>query len=413
MFSQVATLILVEVRGCSLGSLTVTLASTVPDTPIVFQQFTEFLYNLYDGVTNITEGAKVLPLTEINVLNPSDNSLKLNISSSTTLCNVFDNLRPSNNYTCPFNETLPSPAVPACLSAAESDTVVYNFNIIFNSSETVLTSILRLSTLYTLQDYFNNFTIGCANLTISSITISNLDVDISMVVRKGEITQSSLAAALLRLARLNVILDINGIATPVLQIKVLNGDGSVSIVNPTSDLCTVFEQIKSCEDMSVCIDRSNQASCVPSATGDDLAVIIGLGVGVPVFIVVVSLISIMLVYRNRIKKRQRYIPHQRSPQYSVFAQGILPKFHSWGRQPYQFPDQWADAESRSSSSSSDQPTSRGRLYDDYANPKSPVSAPFYLSSWDDIHNSGEEFKIRRPKIKQSPDDVYTSGNGLH
>ncbi|XP_060063196.1 uncharacterized protein LOC132543694 [Ylistrum balloti] len=402
MFARILRLIFIRFRQCSLASLFVTLESTVPDTPVAYQEFTEFLYDLFNGITNITVGTTVLPLREINVLNPSDESLQLNITASTSLCTMFESLHSNNNYTCPFNETLPSPLIPACFNAVAPDTSTHDINIIFNSSETVLTSTLQLAVLYTLQDYFNNNTEGCANLTITNISVSDLSVHLSMMVKSGDITQTSLASALLNLARLNEILNIRGNPTPVRQIRIIKPDGSVLTVNPASNLCTVFEQVKSCESNFVCINRNNKASCLMSDTGDDLAVIIGLGVGVPVILLVMALLTLMIIYARRLKKR-RYRRYQRSPEYSVFTTAIIPKFHSVGRQPYQHPDQWMDTESLSSVSSS--PKSTRRLDDD-TYPKGPASSPFYLSSWDIVHNTGDEFKIRRPKIRQTPDEVY-------
>ncbi|XP_060592331.1 uncharacterized protein LOC132747038, partial [Ruditapes philippinarum] len=195
----------------------------------------------------------------------------------------------------------------------------------------------------------------------------------------------------------------------------ISGDSKKSV------LCTAFYEARGrqCAANEECVIKNDSPLCEPTKTSDNFPLVIGLGVGVPLFLITALVIAIIIIYAVKNNKKKRYHTEEFNDRGS-FNNGFFPntiptKISTWGRNNpvgrLYGPQTWDDESM--SRSTDDGKHHRSRRDNDFMRADEMYSYDNALTSnfsWDFLYNyihPHERYEIARPQHEQHPHPVFT------
>ncbi|XP_067686050.1 fibrillin-2-like [Haliotis asinina] len=240
----------------------------------------------------------------------------------------------------------------------------------------------------------------------SGSVIANYTTDINTKIATDPKAAFTTAAA--NLIKEN--LTIGGVIAPVLG-------QTVQGVNVTTDPCDVY-RVLNCASNEVCTTTNDTPKCSPVPVESDYRLIIGLSVGIPLFIVILACIIaiIFMKIRNQKKEFERSSDERYDSYLQPFSSQLATRggFYSANRGMY-YPDSLSAASSDDTHKRRKR-NARGSFRDsawfakDHQQTR-PDDADLSNFSWDFLYRvmpPNETFEIRRPQINTSPSSQLKS-----
>ena len=182
-------------------------------------------------------------------------------------------------------------------------------------------------------------------------------------------------------------------------------DGKTAVVTKSTTPCRSFNQVVTCPTNQGCAINStnNVPYCAPLQSPDNFELIVGLGVGIPLFFIIVGLIIVLCVYNNKRKKSKDMeddIDRTMPADQGLFTGAIPGRCNSWNKQSaYPFNDRCDEISLDSDRGAYNNEKYRGKDADVYDNNRSGKPDNF---SWDFIFQglpTNGQYRIKRPEIK--------------
>lgn len=222
-----------------------------------------------------------------------------------------------------------------------------------------------------------------------------LKISFTMVIRNRSGVVSLMASVLLSILK---TFTVNGITVPVASLSLGGKD-----LNSGSDACDFIEEIEPCTDGKKCVIQESLPVCM-KIDKDDTDLIIGLAVGIPLFVLLTAAVVVLTIrwQRGRNKKwvkRSLHSDDDESQFHGVFAKALA-KRGTWSTT-----DKPDDVNQPSTSKGGFKPfgdTYRDSSWFDSRQERRKEGQEQGNFSWDFLYKvldpEGEEFKIQRPKI---------------
>ncbi|CAG2236072.1 unnamed protein product [Mytilus edulis] len=188
-------------------------------------------------------------------------------------------------------------------------------------------------------------------------------------------------------------------------------------VTTSTTLCGIFNTLNTCPTGQECsIDGNGVPYCAPIESTDNFPLIVGLGVGIPLFFIVLALIIVLCVYNSKRHKSNSLDDddlNRTMPAHEGFFTGAIPgRFNSWNRPgDSAFHGRWDDESVDSERGAYDNEMFRGKDPYVYDNNKGGKPASF---SWDFIFQSlpgNGQYHIKRPETNQKANPVFSKKGG--
>ncbi|XP_060592999.1 uncharacterized protein LOC132747595 [Ruditapes philippinarum] len=203
---------------------------------------------------------------------------------------------------------------------------------------------------------------------VYSVTEGSLKIKFVVLVSKTDEARNDFSNAVSGFS--NTSITVFGQSTVVNTLQIGNSDA----INPQTDTQTTIkclllsESESKCSSDQYCAVENGEAICkYKTRITDNLAVVIGLGVGIPLFFIAVLILVVCMVYIKR-KQNQRYVHkssgfnRQTFDHHGAFFPSVMPtKINTIGRNdPVYVPYTWDDQSTLSASSSDDNTKNRRR-----------------------------------------------------
>ncbi|KAL4229260.1 Mucin-4 [Mactra antiquata] len=190
-----------------------------------------------------------------------------------------------------------------------------------------------------------------------------------------------------------------------------------------SVLCTAFLEARGdkCGSNSECVIVSGIPTCQPIKTSDNFGLVIGLGVGIPLFLIGALIVGVVIIYAIKSRRRRRYYTEDMDR--GSFNNGFFPhmmptKISTWGRRTDPIgiygPNTWDD-DSTSTTSEREKYRPATVLRSEEVFRGYDNNGPISNFSWDFLYNyihPHERYEIQRPQHDQQPHPVFTFKNNL-
>ncbi|XP_025084650.1 fibrillin-1-like isoform X2 [Pomacea canaliculata] len=217
-------------------------------------------------------------------------------------------------------------------------------------------------------------------------------------------------------------LPVNNTLVPLKEVLYNN-----NVVSKHQEVCDTFYMIRSCNDSYTCEAIDNIPQCSPVYTSNTYKLVIGLSVGIPLFVILIVAIGVIVFLCLRRRRRKAHsIPSDASDDFhSIFASRLAPK-GSWGaanRLSMYTPDNLSIATSQTSGQGKLLKRVQLRRASDFA------ASPWYDNvrpegayveesdraeastfSWEYMFHLLEphrEFEIQRPQVTETPNPAFT------
>ncbi|VDI73636.1 Hypothetical predicted protein [Mytilus galloprovincialis] len=193
--------------------------------------------------------------------------------------------------------------------------------------------------------------------------------------------------------------------------------GNNATVTTSTTICGTFNTLNTCPTGQECSIAGNGVPyCAPLKSTDNFPLIVGLGVGIPLFFIVLALIIVLCVYNSKRQKSNSLDDDdldRTMPAHEGFFTGALPgRFNSWNRPgDSAFHGRWDDESVDSERGAYDNEMFRGKDPYVYDNNKGGKPASF---SWDFIFQSlpgNGQYHIKRPETNQKANPVFSKKGG--
>ena len=233
------------------------------------------------------------------------------------------------------------------------------------------------------------------------------------VVSNQTNSQPNVIAAVDNLIKGVTNVTIQGVSSGATYASITSGT-NIANVDQSTTPCSSFNQVVTCPANQKCEINSvnNVPYCAPSP--DNFELILGLGIGIPLFFIIVGLIIVLCVYNNKRKKSKdmeddldRTMPADQG----IFTSAIPRRFNSWNKQSaYPFNGRWDEISLESDKGANDNEMFRGK--DAYVYDNNRDGKPDHFS-WDFIFQSlpsKEQYRIKRPETELRPNPVFEKKN---
>ncbi|KAH3882944.1 hypothetical protein DPMN_006891 [Dreissena polymorpha] len=168
-----------------------------------------------------------------------------------------------------------------------------------------------------------------------------------------------------------------------------------------------------CSYNYACVVVEGNPTCEPVKTEDDLGLVLGLGIGIPLFSIAGLVVAIIIIYAVKNRRRKFSTEYDRdSFNNGFFTHGMPVKIDTWGRNDPMYKQHSRQRDTSSSSTFSDDDRKKRRHRDiDYANQERYVYDNQQPSnfSWDFLYNyisPNEPYHIQRPLTDRRPHPIY-------
>ncbi|OPL28935.1 hypothetical protein AM593_05258, partial [Mytilus galloprovincialis] len=201
--------------------------------------------------------------------------------------------------------------------------------------------------------------------------------------------QNNVAAATNNLVNGGATLTIDNQAAGASTAAIYAPGGNATVTGATT-ICGTFNTLNTCPTGQECsIDGNGVPYCAPIESTDNFPLIVGLGVGIPLFFIVLALIIVLCVYNSKRHKSNSLDDDdldRTMPAHEGFFSGAIPgRFNSWNRPgDSAFHGRWDDESVDSERGAYDNEMLRGKDPYVYDNNKGGKPASF---SWDFIFQS--------------------------
>ncbi|XP_053372990.1 uncharacterized protein LOC123560135 [Mercenaria mercenaria] len=247
--------------------------------------------------------------------------------------------------------------------------------------------------------YIEKLGVVTVTIKINSLSIGSLVVDYDVVVPKTSLPDVAVVHA--DIASGNTTVQVFGDSVHASGIVIDNTTVDVGVRTTEEQLCEIYEaSAGDCGTEYLCSVSNGLPFCELRHTEDTLPLILGLGIGIPMFLLCVAAIILFIVfYHHRIRRKQRGIYRDDDESSSSVYQGRIPvrlytgaRGHFYG--PQDLPT-FPDKNGYRSDSSEPNTFSEHTMYYDNA-PKADQENRF---TWDFLlgfTRPGEKYQIRRP-----------------
>ena len=236
-----------------------------------------------------------------------------------------------------------------------------------------------------------------------SIKVGSLIADHAVVSNQTN-SQHNVIAAADKLVNGGATVTILGTSYVVTSASIAS-DGKTAVVTKSTTPCRSFNQVVTCPTNQGCAINStnNVPYCAPLQSPDNFELIVGLGVGIPLFFIIVGLIIVLCVYNNKRKKSKDMeddIDRTMPADQGLFTGAIPGRCNSWNKQSaYPFNDRCDEISLDSDRGAYNNEKYRGKDAYVYDNNRSGKPDNF---SWDFIFQglpTNGQYRIKRPEIK--------------
>ncbi|XP_053372780.1 uncharacterized protein LOC123559692 [Mercenaria mercenaria] len=257
------------------------------------------------------------------------------------------------------------------------------------------------------------------DVVVTTLTSGSIDASVVVLMSDSETSAKQFSRAVFILATGGTVEVFE--VTTVTQALVV-GEETIDLSSDTkkSVLCAAYFEARgsTCAANAECVIIDENPLCQPLKTSDNFPLVIGLGVGVPLFLITALIIAIIVIYALKNRRKKRY--HTEDFDRGSFNNGFFPhtiptKISTWGRNNpvgrLYGPQSWGD---ESVSASTDEGKHhRTRRDNEFMRTDEMYSYENGLTSnfsWDFLYNyihPHERYEIARPQHDQHPHPVFT------
>ncbi|XP_061188930.1 uncharacterized protein LOC133197100 [Saccostrea echinata] len=261
-----------------------------------------------------------------------------------------------------------------------------------------------------LSNFYSKKIKGFIKVIIRLIRRGSTIVEHDIVANRTDDTEQDIAQTVISLSKGENKVEYNNGNLSTDSVAVDDGSGNFKNITSSSSRCDIYVVNNPCKPGEQCIESGNRVYCsMISDDYDEFKLIVGLGVGIPLFFTAVLIFTIVIVFLRRHRYKENSLSssddnddyldrNMFGGQGTYFSSGIPTKIDSWGRQrsPYS-PHHGYQTAFREKDGFDD--VTRGGvspMYDD------PVQSNF---SWDFMYQAlhpNEKFEIKRPEIRTKP-----------
>lgn len=277
----------------------------------------------------------------------------------------------------------------------------------------------RNESIFGLTKYFtSSMHKNLKKINVMNVRHGSININFTATIADTEISRQQLSLAIYDLWNGSIVTLFDQ-PTSASEIAV-NGTNLESTSSETSIKCWVYKEINGiCKDKCVVEATTRYPSCQPLISSDKLPLILGLSIGIPLFVIAIIISIIGIIYCCRVRRKTNSSEDDHSLYRTAFNNGFFPavipkKFSSvHSSDPFASQRNWPDHSSTASASSSlseNNQTHWRRLHDDI---------PAFIATDDNSHNNefteqfswhflsnylkpNESYKIRRPLVSPSP-----------
>ncbi|KAH3701387.1 hypothetical protein DPMN_076372 [Dreissena polymorpha] len=181
-----------------------------------------------------------------------------------------------------------------------------------------------------------------------------------------------------------------------------------------------------CDNNYACVVVDERPSCESVKKDDDLGLVLGLGIGIPLGLIACLAAAVIIIYALRNRRRKQSTDNERdSINNGFFTRGIPVKIDTWGRHDPSYKQQSRQWDSSSSSNFSDDYRSsrlyKGIEYPAYRGIDYPAQDRYVYDnqqqpsnfSWDFIYkyiSPDDSYRIQRPVTERRPNPIFEGTN---
>ncbi|XP_071153468.1 uncharacterized protein [Mytilus edulis] len=271
-------------------------------------------------------------------------------------------------------------------------------------------------TFIVLTNYYSNSAATKNNfikIVVYRISKGSLVVNHAVIMNSTSTTgQNQVAAATYNLVNGGATLTIDN-QTAGASTAAIYAPGGNATVTTSTTICGTFNTWNTCPTGQECsIDGNGVPYCAPIESTDNFPLIVGLGVGIPLFFIVLALIIVLCVYNSKRHKSNSIDDDDLDRTHEGIFTGAIPgRFNSWNHPGNSaFHGRWDDESVDSERGAYDNEMFRGKDIYEYDNNKGGKPASF---SWDFVFQSlpgNGQYHIKRPETNPNPNPVF-SKNG--
>ncbi|XP_052253077.1 fibrillin-2-like [Dreissena polymorpha] len=261
-------------------------------------------------------------------------------------------------------------------------------------------------------------------VTIHSIKIGSLDVNASLIKEKSEVASQVFTQASQDL--INGTLALDGESLPS-NLYAINGIPIDTKKTAYEQTCAIYLSDRGqCDNNYACVVVDERPSCESVKKDDDLGLVLGLGIGIPLGLIACLAAAVIIIYALRNRRRKQSTDNERdSINNGFFTRGIPVKIDTWGRHDPSYKQQSRQWDSSSSSNFSDDYRSsrlyKGIEYPAYRGIDYPAQDRYVYDnqqqpsnfSWDFIYkyiSPDDSYRIQRPVTERRPNPIFEGTN---
>ncbi|CAG2200663.1 unnamed protein product [Mytilus edulis] len=359
--------------------------------------------NLVNGGATLTIDNQTAGASTVAIYAPGGNAT---VTTSTTICGTFNTLN-----TCPTGQecSIDGNGVPYCapiestvsvptttytpVSGEIKVEVILTINVTpndeINNENSAYYQELFNETFIVLTNYYSNSAASKDNfikIVVYRISKGSLVVNHAVIMNSTSTTgQNQVTAATHNLVNGGATLTIDNETAGASTAEIFALGGHATVTTSTT-LCGIFNTMNTCPTGQECsIDGNGVPYCAPIESTDNFPLIVGLGVGIPLFFIVLALIIVLCVYNSKRHKSNSLDDddlNRTMPTHEGYFTGSIPsRFNSWNRPgDSAFHDRWDDESVDSERGAYDNEMFRGKDIYVYDNNKGGKPASF--SDWD-------------------------------
>ncbi|KAL5010511.1 hypothetical protein ScPMuIL_012816 [Solemya velum] len=294
---------------------------------------------------------------------------------------------------------------------------------------------VKNKTEISLDNYYRNIVKlkGYVGVIVLSLELGSLKISHNVVMNDTETASSDLASAVGQaLSGTQVVYDDQPVSAIAAEYTAPETGKKVTVTpSQVTDACSTYVIINPCPANFECVIVNEKPSCEPSnfrlSTKGNNDLEFGLGVGIPLFIIVCMIIVSCIVYNKRVKQMRGSSGLQeetnRSTNDGVFSDVIPTKFNKLNRLPVYSPS-GLDVESQTFRDKDDHQLfqrhkpKRSSSRDSFDDLNNDVDSNQYYYdnqaatsnfSWNFMYkffDDKEKYKIKRPTIHLNPNPMY-------
>ncbi|KAH3701435.1 hypothetical protein DPMN_076423 [Dreissena polymorpha] len=245
---------------------------------------------------------------------------------------------------------------------------------------------------------------------IHSIKIGSLTVNLTIIKDNSVEASKIFASTTLNLNNATLVLDNESYRAE------LQAVGSIDITKPLNEvMCDIYQIDRgNCGNKYACVVVGGQPSCEPVKTEGDLGLALGLGIGIPLFILACLVVGVIVRYAVKSRRDNHSTDGGRDAlSYGFITRGMPLKIDSWRRNDPVYKKNSSKWDSFYSSTVSDEDRNVEHDYpaqERYVGDNQPSNF-----SWDFLYryiDPNESFHIQRPQANIRPHSVYEEGTHM-